>query len=802
MKKLLLVLSLILLLTGINLPQVRGKIIVEPVTPHRLEALGLTGVTNSVSNGLNVIAKGTYAYLSAKNIGNTDPITTATFTLQSKPGGSVAVLEAVPGQPLWTMLKPDVNGQYVVALNIVTSSGTHDTTLTIYSSDYMGVGTFDGVTGQFPSCTSCHSSNSWFTDIYDEWKNTGHANIFNTQIRSGAVYYSTACMKCHTTGYDHNNAASNNGFDDVALSLGWTWYGPPHPTKWDSIKTGFPGLVKFATIGCENCHGAASSHPGNLSGNAIKGNISQSDMLLSNSGNCGQCHDEPWRHNRYAQWENSLHAEALWSNSFAQGSSSQNNSLQNCIRCHDGRGFVNFTKGQTTNTTGWTEARHTMIGCATCHDPHGNTNEYSLRNTPAGSDTLGNGYSYTGMGGNGNICMNCHKARRDNVSYSQTQVTSQHWGPHYSVQTDVFLGQNAAQFTSSYLSGGHKYAIGDACVTCHMVATPDTGNVNRDKVGQHTFRLYNPDTGYEHLTACTPCHGTVTSANDFMALTDYDSDGQVESIPNELDGLLQTIRILLPPTGIDSISWQMIRDMNDLTVRKAYWNYQLIAKDGSKGMHNSKFAFDVLLKTKVALGQVIPVELTSFTSSIQNGKVLLNWETATETNNHGFEVERRQGEKWTRIGFVEGKGTTSEISKYSYTDNPKQLGLNGTVYYRLRQVDYNGVGTYTRELKVNLSEIVDKFTLAQNYPNPFNPSTKIKFTLPYDSNVKLTVYNINGEVVKELVNGLYTMGEHEVVFNMGDVKGTASGIYLYNITATSVDGSKSFNQTRKMVLIK
>lgn len=356
MKKILPVLFLFIIGATIILPQPRGKIIVEPVTPHRLEALGLTGVTNSVSNGLNVVAKETYIYLSAKNIGNADPITSAVFTLPTKPSGSVATLEAVPGQPLWIMLKPDVNGQYVVGLNITTASGTHDTTITVYSSDYMGVGTFDGVTGQFPSCTSCHSSSSWFTPIYDNWKNSPHAQMFKTMITSGPAYYSTACMKCHTTGYDHNNAANNNGFDDVAVTLGWTWYGPPHPTKWDSIKTDYPGLVKFATIGCENCHGAAGSHPSNLPGSAIKGNITESDMLLANSGNCGQCHDEPWRHNRYAQWENSLHSEALWSNSFAQGSSSQNNSLQNCIRCHDGRGFVNFTKGQTTNTTGWTSA--------------------------------------------------------------------------------------------------------------------------------------------------------------------------------------------------------------------------------------------------------------------------------------------------------------------------------------------------------------------------------------------------------------------------------------------------------------
>jgi hypothetical protein len=802
MKKVILAFICLLFLSGTILPQPRGKIIVEPVTPHRLEALGLAGVTNSVSNGLNVIAKETYVYLSAINIGNADPITSATFTLPTKPSGSTATLEAVPGQPFWTMLKPDVNGAYVVALNIVTASGTHDTTLTLYSSNYMGVGDFDGVAGQFPSCTSCHSSSSWFTPIYDNWKNSPHAQMFKTMITTGPVYYSTSCMKCHTTGYDHNSVANNNGFDDVAASLGWIWYGPPHPTKWDSIKTNFPGLVKFATIGCESCHGAAGSHPGTLSGNTIKGNITQSDMLLANSGNCGQCHDEPWRHNRYAQWENSLHSEALWSSSFAQGSSSQNNNLQNCIRCHDGRGFVNFTKGQTTNTTGWTSAKHTMIGCATCHDPHGNGNEYALRNTPVGSDTLGNGYSYTGMGGKGNLCMNCHKARRDNVTYTQTNVTSAFWGPHHSVQSDIFLGQNAAQFTSPYQSGSHKFAVADACVTCHMVATVDTGNVNRDKVGQHSFKLYNPETGYEHTAACTPCHGTINSWNDFMALTDYDGDGAVESIPNELEGLLQVIRILLPPTGIDSISWQQIGALNDLTIKKAYWNYQLIANDGSKGMHNSKFTFDVLLKTKVALGQVIPVELTSFTSEIKNGKVVLSWETASETNNHGFAVERKAENDWSEIGFVKGNGTTTEISRYSFTDNPKQLGLSGAISYRLRQVDYNGKATYTRELKVNLGDVIDSYSLSQNYPNPFNPSTRIKFALPFDSNVKLTVYNINGEVVKELVNGLYTMGEHEVQFDMSNVKGAASGIYLYSITATSVDGSKSFHQTKKMVLIK
>lgn len=159
----------------------------------------------------------------------------------------------------------------------------------------------------------------------------------------------------------------------------------------------------------------------------------------------------------------------------------------------------------------------------------------------------------------------------------------------------------------------------------------------------------------------------------------YDSDGIVESTPNESDGLLQAIRILLPPTGIDSISWQAIGQSNNLTMKKAYYNYHFIKNDSSKGMHNSKFSIDVLLKTRAAFGSVIPVELTSFNSELKGFKVVLNWETASETNNSGFEIERKSGSTWTNFGFVKEIGTTTEISIYSFTDNPKAQGLNGTV---------------------------------------------------------------------------------------------------------------------------
>jgi hypothetical protein len=617
-------------------------------------------------------------YLSAQNIGNANPITSASFTFLSRPAGSNAVIEVI--NTTWVAFKPDVKGAYVVKLDI-TAGGNDDTTKTIYASDFVGVGNFEGIPAQYPNCMTCHQNTPKFQDIFNNWKESKHATVFKRQITGGAAYYSTSCMKCHTVGYDHNLEANNNGFDDVAENLGWVWQGPPNPGKWDSLKTAFPELVQFATIGCENCHGPGSEHTMGANPNKI-------DITLE-AGVCAQCHDEPWRHNKVAQWENSLHAEALWSNSFAQAAANQNNSLQNCIRCHDAKGYVNFTRNMTTNTTGMLAADHTAITCQTCHDPHGNQNHASLRMSPAGSDTLGNGYHYT-LGGTGKLCMDCHKARRDNVAYTQPNITTGTWGPHHSVQTDNLFGENAASFGGApYRSSPHKFAVQDACVTCHMVATTDTGTVNRDKVGDHTFRLHNPETGYDHTASCVSCHGQKESFQSFTARIDYDEDGQVESVRDEIDGLVGILRNWLPPRGVDSVSWQAIRDSNSLDLRKAFWNYQLIAYDGSGGMHNTVFAVDVLRRTIQALGGPL-------------------------------------------------------------------------VSVQLEDV-----------------ETPETYTIAQNYPNPFNPSTTIRYSVPFESNVKISVYSLTGELVKELVNSDHNVGTYETMFSAYSAgKELSSGVYF------------------------
>jgi hypothetical protein len=273
---------------------------------------------------------------------------------------------------------------------------------------------------------------------------------------------------------------------------------------------------------------------------------------------------------------------------------SQRNSFSDCNRCHDGETYMGFTKNLALPPN-ITTADFETIGCATCHDPHGNSNEYSLRNRPAGSDTLSGGFTYPNAG-TGKVCLDCHKARRDPATYVLTRVTSSTWGPHHSTQGDVVLGKNAASFGGvPYIGGSHKNIEG-VCVGCHMAPTTDTGTVTRDKVGGHTWNLHYAETNYDHVAGCTGCHPGKTSFDDFLAPEDYDGDNTIEPWQKEVEGCLTKLRIALPPAGIDSVKWQLIAaDSNNVNLRKAYWNYQYIEGDASLGMHNPFYTIQVLL---------------------------------------------------------------------------------------------------------------------------------------------------------------------------------------------------------------
>jgi len=204
-------------------------------------------------------------------------------------------------------------------------------------------------------------------------------------------------------------------------------------------------------------------------------------------------------------------------------------------------------------------------------------------------------------------------------------------------------------------------------------------------------------------------------------------------------------------------------------------------------------------------GIVVPVELQSFTAKASGNDIQLDWSTATETNNEGFEILRStKNNEWKMIVFVEGYGTTTEPQFYSFTDESLQPGI---YQYKLKQIDFDGSFEYSKIVEVTI-EAPTEFSLSQNYPNPFNPVTKIKYSIPSvalrqaqsDILVTLKVYDVLGIEIATLVNEEKPAGIYEITF---DGTGLPSGIYLYQLKATP-NGEQvgSYIETKKMVLLK
>jgi photosystem II stability/assembly factor-like uncharacterized protein len=188
----------------------------------------------------------------------------------------------------------------------------------------------------------------------------------------------------------------------------------------------------------------------------------------------------------------------------------------------------------------------------------------------------------------------------------------------------------------------------------------------------------------------------------------------------------------------------------------------------------------------------VPVELVSFSAEVFGGDVNLSWITATELNNYGFQVERRNSasNEWVNIGFVNGNGSSTETRYYSFSDNSVPVGK---YTYRLKQLDFSGSYEYSNEVEVSILEVLNDFTLNQNYPNPFNPSTRISFSIPKSGYTSLKIYDVLGKEVSNPIEGELNEGNYEIHFNASNL---SSGIYFYSLT------SGEFTKTMKMILSK
>ena len=196
------------------------------------------------------------------------------------------------------------------------------------------------------------------------------------------------------------------------------------------------------------------------------------------------------------------------------------------------------------------------------------------------------------------------------------------------------------------------------------------------------------------------------------------------------------------------------------------------------------------------VSSIVPVELAAFTANIISDGVELKWETATETNNKGFEIQKsKEGSEFITLAFIHGKGTTTEKQHYSYLD---KTDITGSIYYRLKQIDYDGSFRYSEVVALNQVNVPTEFVLHNNYPNPFNPSTVISFSAPDKESVKLIIYNSLGEVLRNLFSGEANAGINNIYWNGLDDNGSnvSSGIYLYVLQT----GNKTLSA--KMILQK
>ncbi len=220
---------------------------------------------------------------------------------------------------------------------------------------------------------------------------------------------------------------------------------------------------------------------------------------------------------------------------------------------------------------------------------------------------------------------------------------------------------------------------------------------------------------------------------------------------------------------------------NDIFDPSSEWDGYATDSFGNLGIHE---------------GTLLPVELISFAAELRNKDIVLNWETASEINNYGFEIEKmvisNQSlvNRWSTIGFVEGGGTTSSPNEYSFFDNNLSAGKYS---YRLKQIDRDGKYEYSHSVEVTITGAPKEYVLEQNYPNPFNPTTMISYQLPVTNHITLRVYDAIGREVATLVNEVKEEGKYSVPF---DASQLSSGIYFAKLQS----GEKL--HLKKMMLIR
>ena len=276
----------------------------------------------------------------------------------------------------------------------------------------------------------------------------------------------------------------------------------------------------------------------------------------------------------------------------------------------------------------------------------------------------------------------------------------------------------------------------------------------------------------------------------------------VELTVNNLGNLSLVSSISVVGSSAFTVSLSNINVSPGGTVKpKIYYQPNSPGPDSAKIQFNTNDPYHSVVNVSV-IGSNIPlnIELSLFNAIAIGSDVELHWRTETEINNFGFEIECRVvgnlTQEWKTVGFVQGSGTSNSRQDYAYKDRALSFGRYA---YRIKQIDNDGYFKYYGNVEVDVLS-PRSFLLEQNYPNPFNPSTILIYNLPVRSQVRLTVYNLIGQIITRLVDQEQETGYHQQAWNAGNL---SAGIYIYRLEAVSLtEPAQHIDFVRKMILMK
>ena len=327
-------------------------------------------------------------------------------------------------------------------------------------------------------------------------------------------------------------------------------------------------VLLLVTVGCDR---------------KITGDVALAD---NSSSNCFTCHSDSdiMLVEARTQYEHSKHAE---------GETSIRNHLHGsfygaCERCHTAEGFLAYVNGEQAGQSDF----YTPISCFTCHAPHSN-GSLQLRVTTA--VTLEDGATFDH--GPANLCATCHHSREDVSEFVVDSVeTSSHFGPHHGPQSDMLIGTNAYEYAGyTYANSPHSQAP-EGCIHCHMASGEFM------TVGGHSWNMADTVEGIDNVIGCNntefACHSVSNPVTTFdrTAAADYDWNGSVEGVQTEVQGLLDSLAILLENANLRIIATDsiVVRNIVLADTAGALFNYEYVKEDRSLGVHNTAYTVGLL----------------------------------------------------------------------------------------------------------------------------------------------------------------------------------------------------------------